>query len=368
LKDRPCIEEPVAESSWLIAYTVRMSETILDQHAKPATAKKTRIFSGIQPSDDLHIGNYLGAVKNWVAIQGQGDHIYCAVDLHVLTLPDEIDPKVLYQKSRDLIATLMACGLDPKQNIIFVQSHVREHTELAWILNCVTPLGWLHQMTQFKSKSERSKSIGTGLLDYPVLQAADIILYDTDEVPVGEDQVQHIELTRDIATRFNNLFGETFVLPKAVVPKVGARIMGLDEPEVKMSKSIARVRPHHAIGLLDDEKKLKKTIMSSVTDSERETRFEHASPGVVNLLEIYESLTHESRETIEATFEGKGYGELKKAVLAAVIDTLEPIQKRYKELMSDRTGLESIIAQGADQAREIAVKTMEKVRKAVGVG
>lgn len=350
-----------------MAYTVKMAETTLEQ-PKPQTTKKTRIFSGIQPSDELHIGNYLGAVKNWVASQGSSDSIYCVVDLHVLTLPDEIDPKVLYEGSRQLLATLMACGLDPKQNIMFVQSHVREHTELAWILNCVTPLGWLHQMTQFKSKSERAKSIGTGLLDYPVLQAADIILYDADEVPVGEDQVQHIELTRDIATRFNNLFGETFVLPKAVVPKVGARVMGLDEPQVKMSKSIARVRPHHAIGLLDDEKKLKKTIMSSVTDSERETRFEHASPGVVNLLEIYESLTQESREDIETKFGGKGYGELKKAVLGVVIDALKPIQTRYNELMNDRAGLETIIKQGADQAREIAAKKMDEVRQAVGVG
>ncbi len=345
-----------------------MSETALDQKTKQKSLTKARIFSGIQPSDELHIGNYLGAVKNWVAAQGKNDSIYCVVDLHVLTLPEEIDPKVLFENSRKLIATLMACGLDPKQNIIFIQSHVREHTELAWILNCVTPLGWLHQMTQFKSKSERTKSIGTGLLDYPVLQAADIILYDTTEVPVGEDQVQHIELTRDIATRFNNLFGETFLLPKAVVPKVGARVMGLDEPEVKMSKSIARARPGHAIGLLDDEKKLKKAIMSAVTDSERETRFEHASRGVVNLLEIYESLTHEPREAIEVRFEGKGYGELKKAVLGAVIDTLKPIQARYFELMNDRAELEAIIKQGADQAREMAVKTMDKVRKAVGVG
>jgi tryptophanyl-tRNA synthetase len=345
-----------------------MSETVLTPRATPKTAKKTRIFSGIQPSDDLHIGNYLGAIKNWVAIQGKSDSIYCVVDLHVLTLPDEIEPKVLYQKSRQLIATLMACGLDPKQNIMFVQSHVREHSELTWILNCVTPLGWLHQMTQFKSKSERAKSIGTGLLDYPVLQAADIILYDTNEVPVGEDQVQHIELTRDIATRFNNLFGETFVLPRAVVPKIGARIMGLDEPEVKMSKSIARTRPAHAIGLLDDEKKLKKIIMSAVTDSERETRFEKASPGVVNLLTIYQSLTGESRENIEASFEGKGYGELKKAVLGVVLEALKPIQTRYNELMNDKAELESIIKRGADQAREIAATTMAKVRSAVGVG
>ncbi len=345
-----------------------MSETTLNQQPK-LQAKKTRVFSGVQPSDnDLHIGNYLGAIKNWVAEQGKTDSIYCVVDLHVLTLPDEIDPKVLFENSRKVVALYMACGLSPEQNIIFVQSHVREHSELAWILNCVTPLGWLHQMTQFKSKSERAKSVGTGLLVYPVLQAADILLYDTDEVPVGEDQVQHIELTRDIATRFNNLFGETFVLPKAVVPKVGARIMGFDEPEVKMSKSIARTRPSHAVSLLDDEKTLKKVIMSSVTDSERETRFEYASPGVLNLLAIYQVLTNESRAAIEARFEGKGYGELKKAVLGAVIDTLKPIQTRYQEIMSDRAGLESIIKQGADQAREMAAKKMDKVRQAVGVG
>jgi tryptophanyl-tRNA synthetase len=346
-----------------------MSETILDQHQKTATAKRARIFSGIQPSDnDLHIGNYIGALRNWVANQGKSESIYCVVDLHALTLAEEIDPKVLFENSRKIVALYLACGLDPAQNIIFVQSHVREHTELTWILNCVTPLGWLQQMTQFKSKSERAKSIGTGLLDYPVLQAADIILYDATEVPVGEDQVQPIEVTRDIATRFNNLFGETFVLPKAVIPKVGARVMGFDEPEVKMSKSIARSRPSHAVGLLDDEKTLKKVIMSSVTDSERETRFEHASPGVRNLLTVYQALTNESREDMEAKFEGKGYGELKKALLGAVIDTLKPIQNRYHEIMADRVGLESVIKQGADQARDFAVKKMDKVRRAVGVG
>lgn len=343
-----------------------MAETALE--IKTSTpGKKTRIFSGIQPSDDLHIGNYLGAIKNWVAAQGKSDSIYCVVDLHALTLPEDIDPKVLHENGRKLIATLMACGLDPRQNTIFIQSHVREHTELAWILNCVTPLGWLQQMTQFKSKSERAKSIGTGLLDYPVLQAADIILYDTDEVPVGEDQIQHIELTRDIVNRFNILFGDTFVLPKAVVPKVGARVMGLDEPEVKMSKSIARERPLHAAKLLDDEKTLKKAFMSAVTDSEKETRFEHASPGVLNLLGIYQALTDESREAIEAKFEGQGYGFLKKEVLAVVVETLKPIQQRYKDIMGDRAGLEDLIKRGADQARELAVKTMDRVRKAVGI-
>lgn len=331
-------------------------------------SKRTRVFSGIQPSDEMHLGNYLGAVRNWVATQDVTDSIFCVVDLHVLTLPEEIKPKDLHENSRKLIALLLACGLDPEKNIMFIQSHVREHSELAWILNCVTPLGWLYRMTQFKSKSETRESVGTGLLDYPVLQAADILLYDSHEVPVGEDQVQHIELTRDIAVRFNNLFGETFVLPKAVIPKIGARVMGMDDPSAKMSKSIARSRPGHAIGMLDDEKTLKKAIMSAVTDSERETRFEHASPGVVNLLSIYQALTGDTTEAIEAKFEGQGYGFLKKELLAQVIETLNPIQTRYQELMENRAELESLIERGADRAREIAVPIMQRVRDATGVG
>lgn len=345
-----------------------MLEVTPQPTAAPPASARLRVFSGIQPSDAMHLGNYLGAVRNWVRTQDARDSIFCVVDLHALTLPEEIDPRALHENSRTMMALLIACGLDPEKNVMFIQSHVREHSELAWILNCVTPLGWLYRMTQFKAKSESRESVGTGLLDYPVLQAADILLYDTALVPVGEDQLQHIELTRDIATRFNHLFGETFVLPKAVVPEVGARVMGLDDPTVKMSKSIARSRPGHAIGMLDDEATVKRAIMSAVTDSARELRFEHASPGVRNLLGIYQALTEKPQADIEQEFAGKGYGDLKKALLAQVIATLKPIQQRYRELMADRAALEQLIARGAERAREIAVPVIERVRRATGVG
>lgn len=333
-----------------------------------STSKKTRVFSGIQPSHDLHIGNYVGALRNWVGRQHLSENIFCVVDLHALTIPEEIQAAVLRENSRKVAALYFACGLDPESNIVFIQSHLHEHAEAAWILNCTTPLGWLQRMTQFKAKSERAESVGMGLLDYPVLQAADILLYDADEVPVGEDQRQHIELTRDIAIRFNNLFGDVFVLPKAVIPEEGAKVMGLDEPEAKMSKSIARARPGHAINLLDDEKTIKKAIMSAVTDSERETRFDYASPGVVNLLTIYRALSHDSREAIEAIFEGQGYGFLKKELLGLVLDTLRPIQSSYHEIMNDREALERLLAKNAESARAIAAKTLKKMKEATGLG
>ncbi len=335
---------------------------------KDQASKKPRVFSGVQPSHDLHIGNYIGALRNWALKQHLSDNIFCVVDLHALTLPEDIKPEVLRENSRKVAALYYACGLDIETNIVFIQSHLHEHAEAAWILNCTTPLGWLQRMTQFKAKSEQAASIGMGLLDYPVLQAADILLYDTDEVPVGEDQRQHIELTRDIAIRFNNLFGETFVLPKAVIPEEGAKVMGLDEPEAKMSKSVARNRPGHAINLLDNEKTIKKAIMSAVTDSEKETRFEHASAGVINLLTMYRALTHESRDAIEARFEGKGYGFLKKELLGAVLETLKPIQSKFNEIMADRDGLERLLAKNADAAREIAAKTLSKMKEATGLG
>ena len=332
------------------------------------TAKKPRVFSGVQPSNDLHIGNYIGALRNWAENQHNTDNVFCVVDLHALTLPEDIDPAILKENSRRVAALYFACGLDPETNIVFIQSHLHEHAEAAWILNCTTPLGWLQRMTQFKAKSGRVESIGTGLLDYPVLQAADILLYNTDEVPVGEDQRQHIELTRDIAIRFNNLFGETFILPKAVIPKEGARVMGLDEPEAKMSKSIARDKAGHAINLLDSEKVIKKAVMSAVTDSERETRFEYASPGVINLLTIYRALTHETRESIEAKFEGQGYGFLKKEVLAAILETLTPIQKKYNDIMDDRASLEKLLSDNAEKARAISAPVLVKMKEATGIG
>lgn len=336
--------------------------------AVPPRGPRPRVFSGMQPTSDLHLGNYLGALRQWVAGQHERDNVFCVVDLHALTIPEAIDPVQLRDRSRSVAAMYLAAGVDPDAATLFVQSHVPEHTECAWILNCVTPLGWLHRMTQFKAKTEGRESIGTGLLDYPVLQAADILLYDTDEVPVGEDQVQHIELTRDIAVRFHHLFGEVFVLPKAVVPKSGARVMGLDEPTVKMSKSIADERPGHAVRLLDPPGVIRKAIMSAVTDSERETRFEHASPGVRNLLGIWQVLDGRPMAALEAEVEGKGYGALKKAVVEVVVDALAPIQARYAELQADPAELDALLARGAERARATAAATLARVKAAVGVG
>ncbi len=331
-------------------------------------AARPRVFSGVQPTSVLHLGNYVGALQQWVAQQHERDSVFCVVDLHALTVPEDVDPARLREQTRSVAALYLAVGIEPERNVIFVQSAVPEHTELTWLLNCVTPLGWLYRMTQFKSKSEGRESVGTGLLDYPVLMASDILLYDTEFVPVGDDQVQHIELTRDIAQRFNVLFGEVFKLPKAQVPTLGARIMGLDDPTVKMSKSIAAHRPGHAINLLDDARTVKKAVMAAVTDSGRELRFEHASQGVRNLLAVYQVLTGKGMQEIEAEFDGAGYGHLKKALVEAVMATLEPIQTRYQEYMDDRAGLDALLASGAGRAREIAAGTMRRVRAAMGVG
>ncbi len=336
--------------------------------SQTTSAAKPRVFSGVQPTGALHLGNYVGALSQWVAQQHERDSVFCVVDLHALTVPEEIEPARLRHQVRSAAAIYFAAGIDPERNVVFVQSAVREHTELTWLLNCVTPLGWLYRMTQFKAKSEGRESVGTGLLDYPVLMAADILLYDTVSVPVGEDQVQHIELTRDVAQRFNHLFGEVFVVPKAQVPAVGARIMGLDEPTVKMSKSVAAHRPGHAINILDEPATIKKAVMSAVTDSGRELRFEHASPGVRNLLSIYQVLTKKDASEIEAEFGGGGYGQLKKAVVDVVVSTLAPVQARYHEYMNDPAELDATLARGAERARVIADATMRRVRAAMGVG
>ena len=331
-------------------------------------SSRPRVFSGVQPTGDLHLGTYLGAIRQWVERQHERDNVFCVVDLHALTVPEAVDPKKLRENSRKVAATYFACGLDPEANTVFVQSHLHEHAELTWLLNCVTPLGWLQRMTQFKAKAAGRESVGTGLLDYPVLQAADILLYDTDLVPVGEDQVQHVELTRDIAQRFNNLFGDVFVVPEVVIPESGARIMGFDEPEVKMSKSLAVDRGAHAVFLMQDEKSVRKTIMSAVTDSGRETRYAHASPGVRNLLTIHQTLTGEPMDAVEERFEGVGYGDLKKAVAEAVLDTLAPIRSRYQEIMDDPAVLDAILERGAEQARQVAAPTLERAKQALGVG
>lgn len=331
-------------------------------------AQRQRVFSGVQPTGKLHIGNYVGALSLWAENQDRFDNLFCVVDLHALTIPEAVNPKILHAKTRETAALYVACGIDPQRSTIFVQSAVTAHAELAWVLNCVTPLGWLERMTQYKSKSIRQESVGTGLLDYPVLQAADILLYEADLVPVGEDQRQHVELTRDIAGRFNHLFGEVFVLPQPLIRSSGARIMALDDPTMKMSKSIGETTPGHSIGLIDSPEVIRKAVMRSTTDSGSDTRFDSAGPGVVNLLTLFEVLSGLSRDQIEAEFEGKGYGYLKRTVADQVIASLEPIQRRFRDLMDNQTYLEDMLKAGADRAAEQADRMLTKVKELTGLG
>jgi tryptophanyl-tRNA synthetase len=326
--------------------------------------RKPRVFSGIQPSGNLHIGNYLGAIQQWVAGQGQKTNFICIVDLHAITVPQ--NPADLRRQTRELAALLLACGIDPQQTTLFVQSHVRAHAECSWVFSCITPLGWLERMTQYKAKAQKQESVMTGLLTYPVLMAADILLYDADEVPVGEDQKQHIELTRDLAQRFNYLFGETFVIPEPVIRESGARIMGLDDPTVKMSKS--ETARGHAIRIIDDPDEIRWAIKRAVTDSFNEIRFsdEPERAGVNNLLQIYELLTGRSRPEIEAHFAGKGYGVLKRELAEVVIEALRPIRERYYQLMDDPAELDRILAIGAEQARAVAEPKMTLILERVG--
>lgn len=324
--------------------------------------KRKRVFSGIQPSGNIHLGNYLGAITQWVAEQDRYDNVFCIVDLHAITVP--YDPATLLSKTRELAGLYLATGLDPQRSDIFVQSHIREHTELTWLLNCVTPLGWLERMTQYKSKAQKQESVGTGLLDYPVLMAADILLYDSDLVPVGDDQRQHVELTRDLAQRFNFTFGEVLVVPEVVIRKSGARIMGFDNPEQKMSKS--ETSQFHAVYLLDDPKLIRKTVMRAVTDSGMETRFESASPGVLNLLTIFETLSGWERARVEAHFDGKGYGFLKKETADVIVAAIEPIQARYRVYADDPAELDRVLKIGADRVRPRAQATMQRVKQAMG--
>jgi tryptophanyl-tRNA synthetase len=330
--------------------------------------RRKRVFSGIQPTGKLHIGNYIGAISQWVAQQAAFDNIFCIVDLHALTIPEAVDPAELRRKTREVAAIYLAAGIDPAQSAIFIQSHVPVHAELTWILNCVTPVGWLERMTQYKTKAVQLESIGTGLLDYPVLQAADILLYDTDLVPVGEDQKQHIELARDIAQRFNRLFGPAFVLPEPQIRASGARIMGLDDPTAKMSKSLGAQHAGHAIGLTDPPAVIRDAIMRAVTDSGREVRFAHASPGVQNLLLIYEILSGQSRAAVEAHFAGQGYGALKREVADLVIAALTPLRERYAQVLADPGYLEQVLRDGAERVRPIADATLNRVKELTGLG
>jgi len=326
---------------------------------------KKRVFSGIQPTGNLHIGNYLGAMNQWVAMQAELDCLFCIVDLHAITVPQE--PNILKAKTREVTGLLLAAGIDPKLAIVFIQSQVSAHAELAWILNCFTPMGWMQRMTQFKEKSEELKGqVSIGLFDYPALMAADILLYETDIVPVGEDQKQHVELTRDIAQRFNTIYGPTFKLPEPVIPEVGARIMGLDDPTKKMSKSEAD--PGHAINLLDTPDTIRSKIMRATTDSLREIRFDENRPGINNLLVIYQVFTGRPEKEIEARFAGKGYAALKKELGEVVVAALRPLQSRYQKLVADPSYLESLLAEGAARARPLAEKTLALVKERVGLG
>lgn len=326
---------------------------------------KKRVFSGIQPTGDLHIGNYLGAIQHWVKIQHERDCVFCVVDLHAITVPQE--PKVLKAKIREVAGLLIASGIDPNIANVFVQSHVHEHSELTWILNCYIPMGWMRRMTQFKEKSQKQKEeVSTALFDYPALMAADILLYNTDEVPVGEDQKQHVELARDVAQRFNSVYGETLTVPRAVIAKAGARIMALDDPTQKMSKS--EEQPGRVINLLDSPDDMRGKIMRATTDSLREIRFDESRPGVNNLLVIYEQFTGQGREEIESRFEGKGYVDLKRELAEVVVEGLKTMQKCYRELTDDPTHIDRLLAEGADKVRPIAEKTLALVREKVGIG
>lgn len=328
---------------------------------------KKRVFSGIQPSGDMHLGNYLGAVKGWVDRQHERENFFCIVDLHAVTVPQ--DPETLRQQTRSLAAMLFASGLNPKNCTLFVQGHVPAHSEGCWILNCITPIGWLERMTQFKEKASKRESVSTGLLDYPVLQAADILLYDADEVPVGEDQKQHVELSRDIAQRFNHLYGPTFVLPEPVIPEVGARVMGLDDPQVKMSKTYAHIRGH-VIRMLDEPKEIERSIMRAVTDSGKEINFseEPERAGVNNLLGIYKAITGKSNEECERDFiDARGYGDLKKRVAEVVIATVSDIRERYDRLMSDALELDRLLVLGAEHASSISGPKVNEMKKKMGL-
>jgi tryptophanyl-tRNA synthetase len=326
---------------------------------------KKRVFSGIQPTGEIHIGRYLGAIRHWAAMQEDYDNIFCVVDLHAITVAQ--DPKLLKGRIREFAGLLMAAGIDPERSILFVQSHVSAHSELAWILNCFIPMGWMYRMTQFKEKAEKQKEqVSVGLFDYPSLMAADILLYKTDVVPVGEDQKQHVELTRDIAQRFNNIYGETFVLPEPVIPDVGARIMGLDDPTKKMSGSEAGAG--HSIALLDPPDAIRSKIMKATTDSKRDIVFDESRPGIFNLLSIYQTFTGEKEKDIEAKFEGKGYGDFKKALAEVVVESLRPLQERYQELTAEKGHIDSILKAGAAKARPLAEKMLAEVQKRVGLG
>ncbi|MBO4914213.1 MAG: tryptophan--tRNA ligase [Oscillospiraceae bacterium] len=326
--------------------------------------EKKRIFSGIQPSGELTLGSYMGAIRNWVALQDEYDCVYCIVDMHAITVRQ--NPADLRRRTLAQLAQYIACGLDPKKSILFIQSHVHQHAELGWVLGCYTQFGELSRMTQFKDKAAKhADNITSGLFTYPVLMAADILLYQADLVPVGEDQRQHVELCRDIAQRFNGVYSDTFRLPEAFIPKMGARVMSLGDPTSKMSKS----DPDGCINLMDKPEEIVRKFKRAVTDSDSENcvRFDSENkPGVSNLITIYAAATGMDRENVEQKFAGQGYGSFKPAVADAIIELFRPIREEAERLNADKEYLESVYRDGAERASCVAEKTLRKVYKKVG--
>lgn len=321
-----------------------------------------RIFSGAQPTGNVHLGNYLGALRNWVALQHEYESFFCIVNLHAITVAH--DPKQLAEKTRDLARIYLAVGIDPQVSTVFVQSDVKEHSECTWVLNCVARVPELERMTQYKEKARKQQeNISVGIFDYPVLMASDILLYQTDLVPVGDDQRQHLELTRDLAIRFNRDYGETFKVPEAYIPKVGARIMSLSDPTRKMSKSDDD--PNGCVLLMDDADAVQKKFKRAVTDSGTEIRFDESRPAINNLLEIYHLTTGTSTEEVEAHFAGKGYAQLKGDLAEATIEFLRPFQQRVREITDDQ--LDQILDQGCEKARQIASATLDRVFRLTGL-
>jgi tryptophanyl-tRNA synthetase len=321
-----------------------------------------RIFSGAQPTGNIHLGNYLGALRNWVELQHEYESLFCIVNLHAITLPQ--DPKSLARKTRDLARIYLATGIDPKVSVVFIQSDVPEHAELAWILNCVTRISELERMTQFKEKAGKQReSVGAGILNYPVLMAADILLYQTDLVPVGHDQKQHLELTRDLAIRFNRDFGQTFRVPDPFIPKVGAKIMSLSDATKKMSKSDENI--HGSITLLDDADTVRRKFKRAVTDSGTEITFDESRPAITNLLTIYQLLTGTQAPEVEAHFAGKGYAALKSELADATIEFLRPLQERIHGY--DDAELDRLLDAGRERAQSIARPTLEEVKARLGI-
>ncbi|WQS59893.1 tryptophan--tRNA ligase [Helicobacter pylori] len=324
--------------------------------------QKKRVFSGIQPTGQIHLGNYLGAIKHWVELQDEYENLFCVVNSHAITLP--IEPTFLKSQSYELVKLLLACGISPKQSGLFIQSEVDEHPALAWLLNCQVSMGEMQRMTQFKDKSLKNpKSVNVGLFNYPILMASDILLYQSDLVPVGEDQKQHLELTRNIAEKFNRDFGNCFKVPEPLIAKVGARVMGLDDPKVKMSKS--HQGANHAIFLLDEPDIIVKKIKKAATDSMGVIAFDEKREGIFNLLNIYMLLSDESPENIEERFKNKGYGDFKKELAEVMIQALKPIQEKYKEISDDE--VKAILNCGTEKARPLARATYQKAKELMGL-